>query len=282
MKIYDCFLINTELDLLEIRLKELYDVVDYFVIVEGANTFQGASKDLNLENNWDQFKLWHNKMIYVKVTDMPNNGNAWHNEYHQRNSILRGLDTADANDMIIISDCDEIPRRETIQHLKENPREICGFRIPYFNFKFNYMLINNIESYHVWITAGRKKYIGSPEQFRNNRFILNSLPYNSDDGQVRIYEHSGWHFTYLGDTEWIRNKIKSFAHTELNKEEILEKINVEEMMRQGVGFNPLDSRPFVKVVLDDYFPKTILENKEQYSQYITDDAENSASNLLPK
>jgi hypothetical protein len=83
-----------------------------------------------------------------------------------------------------------------------------------------------------------------------------------------MYEHAGWHFTYLGDTEWIRTKLKSFAHTELNKKEILEKVNVEEMIDRGVGFNPLDDRPFVKVALDDYFPATILENQEKYIDYV--------------
>jgi hypothetical protein len=74
----------------------------------------------------------------------------------------------------------------------------------------------------------------------------------------------------MGDTEWIKAKLKSFAHTELNKEEVLAKINVEDMMNRGVGFNPLDSRPFVKVALDEYFPKTILENKEKYKNYIVE------------
>jgi hypothetical protein len=72
----------------------------------------------------------------------------------------------------------------------------------------------------------------------------------------------------MGDTEWVKTKLKSFAHTELNKEEVLAQINVEEMMEKGVGFNPLDNRPFVKVALDDYFPKTILENQDKYKDYI--------------
>ena len=282
MKIYDCFLLNNELDLLEIRLNELYHLIDHFVIVESTHTFQGKAKDLHLKNNWDRFSPWHEKIIHVVVDDMPNNGNAWHNEHHQRNSILKGIENADLDDMIIISDCDEIPRQSVIQEMRSDPREIAGLRIPYFNFKFNYMLVENIESYHVWITAARKKYINSPEQFRNNRFGLNNLPYNSDDGKVKVYEHAGWHFTYLGDTAWIKDKIRSFAHTELNKEEILDKIDVEEMMQRGVGFNPVDPRKFVKVQLDDYFPNTIRNNINNFENLIASDATNTISNLLPK
>lgn len=268
MKIYDCSLFRNELDLLELRLRELYDHVDKFVIVEATHTFQCEPKELVLKNNWERFAQWHDKMIHVIVDDMPNTGDAWANDFHQRNSIARGIVDADDDDLIIICDGDEILRPEVIDDMRKNPRDLYGFRTPYFNFKFNYMLVDNHESYCVWITAGKKKFIGNPEDFRARRFQLTTLDYEYDDGRVKMYEHAGWHFTYMGDTEWIKTKLKSFAHTELNKPEVLEQINVEEMMDKGVGFNPLDSRPFVKVALDDYFPKTILENKERYKDFI--------------
>jgi hypothetical protein len=270
MKIYDCSLFRNELDLLELRLRELYDHVDHFVIVEATHTFQCEPKELVLKNNWDRFKQWHDKIIHVVVDDMPNTGDAWVNDYWQRNAIARGLVNADDNDLVIICDGDEILRPEIVDNMRANPRDLYGFRTPYFNFKFNYMLVDNHESYCVWITAGRKKFIGQPENFRAQRFQLTNLDFDYDDGRVKMYEHAGWHFTYMGDTEWIKAKLKSFAHTELNKEEVLAKINVEDMMNRGVGFNPLDSRPFVKVALDEYFPKTILENKEKYKNYIVE------------
>jgi hypothetical protein len=268
MKIYDCSLFRNELDLLELRLNELYDHVDHFVVVESTHTFQGAPKELVLKNNWDKFAKWHDKIIHVVVDDMPNNGDAWANDFHQRNAIARGLVNADDEDLVIICDGDEILRPEVIDDMRANPRNVYGFRTPYFNFKFNYMLTDNNESYCVWITAGRKKYIGNPETFRAQRFHLTNLAYEYDDGQVKMYEHAGWHFTYMGDTEWIRTKLKSFAHTELNREDVLAQVNVDDMIERGVGFNPLDSRPFVKVALGDYFPKTILENQDKYKEYI--------------
>jgi hypothetical protein len=268
MKIYDCSLFRNELDLLELRLKELYNHVDKFVIVEATHTFQCEPKELVLKNNWERFAQWHDKMIHVVVDDMPNTGDAWANDFHQRNAIARGLVDADEDDLVIICDGDEILRPEVIDNMRNNPRDIYGFRTPYFNFKFNYMLVENHESYCVWITAGKKKFIGNPEDFRAKRFQLTTLDYEYDDGRIKMYEHAGWHFTYMGDTEWVKNKLKSFAHTELNKPEILAQVNVEDMMEKGVGFNPLDPRPFVKVALDDYFPKTILTNKDHYKDFI--------------
>lgn len=268
MKIYDCSLFRNELDLLELRLNELYNHVDYFVIVEATHTFQGQNKELVLKNNWDKFKSWHDKMIHVIVDDMPNTGNAWDNDFHQRNAISRGIVNADDDDIVIICDGDEILRPSVIDDMRVNLRDVYGFRTPYFNFKFNYMLVDNHESYCVWITAGKKKFIGKPEDFRAKRFRLTQLGYEYDDGQIKMYEHAGWHFTYLGDTDWVKTKLQSFAHTELNKPEVLENINVEQMINAGVGFNPLDNRPFVKVALTDYFPETIVKNQDRYKEYI--------------
>lgn len=268
MKIYDCSLFRNELDLLEIRLRELYHHVDYFVVVEATHTFQCEPKELVLKNNWQRFAPWHDKIIHVIVDDMPNTGNAWDNDFHQRNAIGRGIENADDDDLVIICDGDEILRPTVIDDMRNNPRDIYGFRTPYFNFKFNYMLVDNHESYCVWITAGKKKFIGKPEDFRARRFGLTTLGYEHDDGQVKIYEHAGWHFTYLGDTDWIKTKLKSFAHTELNKQEVLDQIDVDKMIQHGVGFNPLDHRPFVQVALDNYFPETIVQDQEKYKNYI--------------
>lgn len=283
MKIYDCFTFNNELDLLELRLEEMNAGVDHFVIVEADNTFQGNVKPLYLKENWNRFSKWHDKIIHVVVSDMPNNGNAWHNEHHQRNSIMRGLVNADADDFIIVGDVDEILRSTTLELLKTEPRDLVGFRMPYFNFRLNYMLVKDKETYHVWSVGARKKYLSpNPENFRNKRFGLQGLGYNHNDGRVKIYEHAGWHFTYLGDSEWIKNKIKSFAHSELNRQDVLDHIDVEDMMNRGVGFNPLNPLPFIKVKLDDYFPKVVLEDTVKYADYIAKDASKSAREHLPK
>lgn len=282
MKIYDCFTFNNELDLLEIRLEEMGTSVDHFVIVEADHTFQGKTKELSLKNNWDRYRKWHDKIIRIEVTDLPNDGNPWHNEHHQRNSIMRGLVSADTDDLIIIGDVDEILRRSTLEELRNSPRDLFGFRMPYFNFKFNYMLLKDKETYHVWTVGARKKHLlPDPENFRNRRFSLQGQSFNFDNGSVKVFEHAGWHFTYLGDTDWVKNKLNSFAHHELNRPDVLAAIDVENMMSRGVGFNPLNPLPFTKVALDDYFPQAILDNTDKYLKYITDGTK-SAREYLPK
>ena len=280
MKIYDCFPFYNELDLLDLRLAELYDHVDHFVIVEATTTFQSNPKELYLKDNWDRYAQYHDKMIHIVVDDAPGDPDAWVNDIFQRNAIMRGLDGADDEDIIIVEDADEILRPEIIDHMRANPKDIMGFRVPYFNFKLNYLLVNNVESYHVWSVACKRKYLEAPDAFRGTRFNLTQLPLDYEDETIRMYEHAGWHFTYLGDDEFIRNKIKSFAHTELNNDDVLSKINVEDMIKRGVGFNPLDLRPFIQVAVDDYFPKTVVDNIEKYQDRILSGPAKSARALF--
>ena len=54
-KIYDCFNFFNELDLLEIRLNTLYDIVDYFVIIESNLTHSGEVKPFYYEDNKSRF-----------------------------------------------------------------------------------------------------------------------------------------------------------------------------------------------------------------------------------
>ena len=111
MKLYDCFTFYNELDLLELRLAELYDTVDHFVIVESNQTFTNRPKPFLFEENRERYARWLDKIIHIKVEDMPGSDNPWDNETHQRNSIMRGLADADANDIVFISDVDEVLRR---------------------------------------------------------------------------------------------------------------------------------------------------------------------------
>ena len=99
--IYDCFSYWDEDLLLDLRLNILDNYVDYFVIVEGNKTWQNNPKKLRFEI--DKFKKFKNKIIYVPVTDLPDGEDPYLRENHQRNSILKGLVSANPEDIIIIS-----------------------------------------------------------------------------------------------------------------------------------------------------------------------------------
>lgn len=121
MRIFDCFTFFNEIDLLKIRLSLLNEVVDYFVIVEMNKTFTGINKNFNLEANKAFFDEYREKIIYLKIKDIPNfkgiDDVEWEREYFQRNCIMRGIVNCEPSDIIIISDVDEIPNPEVLKNI---------------------------------------------------------------------------------------------------------------------------------------------------------------------
>src|SRR5690606_38718308 len=141
-KIYDAVIFFNELELLKIRFEELYDVVDHFVVVEGSLTFTGNQKPLYFAENRHLFSRFEDKIIYVLVEDFPPatsdpQRDSWTREIHQRNGIIRGLCNCADEDVIIISDTDEIPRREVIASLPPMKNRIFNLDMQYFRYQLN-------------------------------------------------------------------------------------------------------------------------------------------------
>ena len=127
--IYDCFTFYNELDILEMRLEELYPVVDRFVIVEMNRTFQGDQKGSVLYSNLSRFIKYSGKMN-LQLVECPNQiNNPWEREYFQRNAIGDKLHQLNLNDddVIILGDADEIPRRSTVESLNPQPVQSMAF-----------------------------------------------------------------------------------------------------------------------------------------------------------
>ena len=134
MKIYDCFSYWDEDLLLELRLNILNEYVDYFVIVEGNKTWQNNYKKLRF--NINNFQKFENKIIYIPVEDLPDGDNPYLRENFQRNAISRGFEKVEADDLVIISDLDEIPNPEKIQSFKKSMK-YAVFEQMHFYYKIN-------------------------------------------------------------------------------------------------------------------------------------------------
>ena len=134
MKIYDCFSYWDEDLLLDLRLNVLNNFIDYFVIVEGNKTWQNNFKKLRFDIN--KFSKFKKKIIYIPVTDMPDGDNPYLRENFQRNCISRGLKNSSKDDLIIISDLDEIPNPEAINDFKVDMK-YAVFKQKHFYYKIN-------------------------------------------------------------------------------------------------------------------------------------------------
>ncbi len=224
--------------MLELRLKTLDKVVDYFVLVEANRTFTNQYKPYNFEINKNKFQKFLHRIVHIKVDDMPDSNDAWGREIHQRNCIMRGLLGCGADDLVLISDVDEIPNPGVLASFLGSNKMTLRFSNSRFKIKnlalsiplnlyyrlFGALnLLNNtpvvleqdIFYYYVNCKSQKKwpgciltkyKYISLPQDLRqwDRRISMPRLP------------GAGWHFSYLGGISRIADKIKAFAHTEMN------------------------------------------------------------------
>jgi hypothetical protein len=195
--IIDCFTFYNELDVLKKRLKYLDKVVDKFIIVESTVTHRGDEKKLFFDENKKDFDEWLDKITHVIVRDNPDDKNPWSRENHQRNCILRGLDNCNENDLIMISDVDEIPNREAIK-LPD------GIQVLTYNmiaFQYSFKFIQNIEPWFgTVLTTFKFLKTTSPQNLRDTRW------------SNTYYQNAGWHLSSFGDAEFAANKNFHFAH----------------------------------------------------------------------
>jgi hypothetical protein len=285
MKVFDCSTFYNEFDLLELRLEELWDSVDVFVIAEASVTFQNKPKPFLLKENWTRYEKYASKIRHIMIEDMPGgdgNTNHWLRENFQRRELRRGLYDMQPEDIIIVGDGDEIVRPEVIQLVKDdtdanNYNRYCPL-LPLFYFKLNYLMVNPCGIHgKSMITRGRA-FI-DPQAEREVTFPWVPKP---PDVDWCFINHGGWHFSYQGDTSFAKNKIQSFAHDESNIPQIVDRLNVDEMIKNKVGIGWLEGEErFAYIKMDDYFPKTVLNNLEKYKHMILPEGEFTVYDFYP-
>ena len=230
MKIFDCFMFYDEDLLLDLRLNILDQHIDFFVIVESKYFHNGKERQLKFDIK--KYKQFENKIIYIvhknepagihKVNKEDDEGiksyklitNAHLRENDQRNHISQGLNNATDNDLILISDVDEIPNFESI-NLEKIKNQLIFFEQSLFYYKLNRYLPN-----FIWYgTKGcKKKYLKSPQWLRNiksKKFLFWRLDtLFSDTKYINKYfiNDGGWHFSNLKNAEDIELKLKSYLH----------------------------------------------------------------------
>lgn len=246
-KIYDCITFFNELDILEIRLNELDSVVDHFVIVEATTTHTGLPKTLYFEDNKKRFAKFFNKIIHV-VVSLPEEGDTWTRERAQRDFIDPILvEKCRPGDTVIISDADEIPRMETIRDYRnsQGPKQLLQ-QLHY------YSLNNKCVNDSLWNWSKILPYDLYMER--------NMKPCMVRYTQFPDLEKGGWHFSFIGNVEFIKNKINSWAHSEFNTSAINNDENISESIKNGKDVFGRHLK-FEKITIDSTYPKFILENK---------------------
>lgn len=247
MKIVDSVIFFNELDLLEARLEYLYDHVDHFLIVESSHTFTGNPKPLYFKENESLFAKYADKITSVQLI-LPEDydfSSPWNLENYQRNYISQCVDGFDDDDIIGVSDLDEIPNREKLQEIKQAISQSDGSLVVYPKmFYFYYNLRTRVKNYNIahgsegfdgmWIapfftkkskitkiTANNLRFRTDPYKKTLDQIIdMNELVRLAEESVFNpikedlFLEDGGWHLTYFMSEERIKLKLESFAHTE--------------------------------------------------------------------
>jgi len=295
MKIFDCFMYFDEEIVLDLRLNILNEYVDYFVVVESLFTHKGDKRDLKFNHN--KFSKFKKKIIYLVYDEQPkgieeinendNEGeksrkyilNAIHRENGQRNFISRGLDKAKNEDLILISDVDEIPNLENINFNEINEKLIL-FKQDMFYYKFN-LKLPELE----WsgTKACKKKDFINPQWLRNIKdkkyslFRLDLFFSKTKYANLRFIQNGGWHFSNIKTAKEIEYKLKSYLHHRefdvnpmsldeidniIENKQAIYDLTVDKSVNKIGNGNKLQNYPMSKL------PRYLQNNLEKFQKWI--------------
>jgi hypothetical protein len=242
MRIVDCFPYFNEKELLELRIKLLYDKVDQFIITDANRTHSGQSKPFTCIDTIKELGISQDKITVVKVNlpSFEDEPSAWVRERIQRNVAAEYLQK---DDICIATDCDEIIDPDFIDYYvniaKQHPYNILRIPMAFLMGRADLRAYDTQEKPWEWDcpficnTEHLKHHtISNIRESRSTK--SNSVRFTdifaTDDGVVK---EAGWHFSWMGDTN--RRKIKQQSYSHWNEYKILDKYNPEEGSTDPLG-----------------------------------------------
>lgn len=243
-RIWDTAMFHDELDILEMRLTELYNAVDGFVIIEADVTHQDNKKPSYLKDNWERFSAFHDKLIPVWATGLPTlaeNNDPWAREHAQREWARVGLNDIGAgpDDVVLHSDVDEIPTAIAARNVR--PQGFVSFEQRGHFFAIDWLYPQP------WYgtVAGRAGKIPS---FGAMRDIRNVCP-------IKL-PNAGWHFSWLGGADAARKKLGAFCHPEVKDRIDAGLQGGNKFMENGIHVDGTVMQP---CEVDESYPKWIRD-----------------------
>ena len=284
-----------EEQILDLRLNVLNETVDFFVIVESIYNHRGEKRKLIFDIN--KFNKFKNKIIYIIHDEIPKQVetvnqndseseknrkyimNAVYRENSQRNYISQGIKQAEKNDIILISDVDEIPKFENI-NIREITNKIIMFKQYMFHYKYNLVLPN-----FKWTgtKAVRKKNLISPQWLRNTKdrnypiYRIDTFFSKKKYNNIKIIEDGGWHFSNIKTPKMLNHKFRSYLHhiefdkAKINENDIQKLINNKQAV-YNLAVDQRGSKVGNGAILENFdikkLPLYILNNTEKYRDWL--------------
>tara|TARA_B110000438_G_scaffold188036_1_gene179691 strand:- start:1254 stop:2087 length:834 start_codon:yes stop_codon:yes gene_type:complete len=264
--IIDAFTFFNEKELVELRVKYLSDIVDYFIIVEADHTHTGKKKNWNFTEILNgSLKEYSSKIKYhqmkidltkAEAEKSPNYigktlGRSWRIETIQRNFLKEAYKKSSfSDDIIIISDLDEIPSKDKISFIKSsNFKTIAPVALgqSLFHLNCNYLDLEEWIGSVILTKQLIEKY--EPQIFRDYK------------NRISHFTEAGWSFSSFGGPKRIREKLEAFCHEEYNKEEYKSEIHLKKCIETGADL--FDRKVNKKKVDKNFFPKDLLKLMEE-------------------
>lgn len=261
VKTYDCFMFFNEFDLLKVRLEELWDVVDFFILVEGSHTHTGNPKPFYFKENEPAFLKYKDKLISRQVA-LPPDGKepwfGWGREILQRTAINHVLAELmlEGDDIILSGDVDEIPRSAAVREYA-NRTDICCLEETNYHYNLNTQL--ETPTLDPKICRYRSvKEIGVADL----RYY-----HHNPSHPVSVIKGAGWHLSFMGGTDKIIEKMKAYAHYDIRDpktEFYTSRDNVESSVRERKSLFQRDDVKYRKPEDRGDLPQYILENRKHF------------------
>lgn len=263
--IYEAFPFFNELDILDIRLHELYDVVDCFVLLEADRTQSNIPKPFYYYENKERFKDFWPKIHYVQDI----NTTRFHNDNYEvaidlatRDMLIDDLSLND-DDILIINDADQVIRASAIAD--EDFAKSVRFNFRCYQYYLN--MYEYIEWEHWWGSIGMKY-----KMYKDSGYKIGEIRSNIHLFDSKYKEDAGWHWYYMLPLENIRAKLVAGSHWRSTTSPLnMSKEFIEGNLKNGIDV--LGRWPRLKYVpLDDSFPKYLVDNQEKFSHLILKEA----------
>ena len=254
-KVFDLIVFNNELRILNVKLHEMADWVDAFVIVEARQTFSGLPKPLVFQENREQFAAFADKIIHVVVDEFPPHlRHAWAREYYQRNFGLFGLNgRVREDDLVLISDADEIVEREIGEGF-EGEFAVMGMeRLRYF---LNYRQTMPTRQLKEYASIWRARYLRT----MGVGYLRDAIRF---DKKCRRISPAGWHFTSVFNAPGIVRKLDSSSHQEHAGTPVEVLDDMLSQLRRG-GYEP----GWERWDFDGRFPPYLRAHRQEFEDVI--------------
>jgi hypothetical protein len=258
-----------ELDVLEIRLAELSPVVDVFVLTEATSTHSGIPRELAYEP--ERFSEWAGKVRYLSLDFPPLEGD-WQRENYQREFLGYGLTGLQDDDLVIVSDVDEVISADTVRRAQAGDLELpCSVSFPIHPYRLDYRW-REVEDGFCRCTIIRGSDLIRREEDGFFQGVQQAIApsfcsfsgYQECDGHSHLVGEHGWHFTYIGDAAHIRDKTRSIADGWVKNLVSLE--DAEEALASGEDVFGRE-RPVEHVALER-LPVHVQRNRERFSHIL--------------